>query len=57
MKSNKTAMYTVRITDEMKNWVKDRACFNRRSLNVEFNIMLEIARKEMEKKNELGRPI
>ena len=42
---------------ELKAWVANRARFNRRSMNVELNVMLEIAREAMEKKEGLGKPI
>lgn len=49
--------YPIRIPPELRVWVADRAHFNRRSLNVELNVMLEIARDVMEKKDGLGKPI
>ena len=49
--------YPIRIPEELREWVADRAHFNRRSLNVELNVMLEIAKEAMEKKDGLGKPI
>jgi hypothetical protein len=49
--------YPIRIPKELREWVADRAHFNRRSLNTELNVMLEIAKEAMEKKDGLGKPI
>jgi hypothetical protein len=45
--------YPLRLPDELKEWVKDRACFNRRSFNTEVNVMIEIAREVIEKKKQV----
>ena len=45
--------YPLRIPKELKEWVKERARFNRRSLNTEFNVMIEIAKEAIEKKEKV----
>jgi len=59
MKDRKRAYaYPLRLPKELKEWVKDRACFNRRSFNTECNVMIEIAKEVIEsKEREAEKPI
>ena len=42
--------YPLRLPNELKNWVKNRAFSNRRSINTELNVLIEIAKAAVEKK-------
>jgi len=59
MKEKKRAYaYPLRMPDDLREWVKDRACFNRRSFNVECNVLIEIAKEMIEnKEREAEKPV
>jgi len=57
MSKNQEKPYPLRLPSKLKGWVKDRACFNRRSLNTELNVMIEIAKKTIEEKEAVREPI
>ena len=44
--------YSLRIPSWLKKWIENRANKNRRSVNVEMNVMLEIAQEVIEKQEQ-----
>ena len=52
MKETRIKPYPLRIPSKLRGWVENRADKNRRSVNTELNVMLEMAQESIRKQEQ-----
>jgi hypothetical protein len=57
MREESTVTYTLRISTNLRDWVRHIAKANRRSMNAELSVLIESAKEAKEKKEGLEKPI
>ncbi|MCK5917872.1 MAG: Arc family DNA-binding protein [Cocleimonas sp.] len=57
MSERRIVNYTLRISENLRDWVSKTAKENRRSMNAELAVLIETAKKATEEKDGLEKPI